>query len=298
MARRSAVVRAYAALVSLLPASIRRVDGAEIADVFAEMWAAEGTLWGRVRLSAICFGRLPRLLAVEWLDEVGITGTQRTGSATGGWGMNGWGRNFRLAVRTLRKAPAFTVTTMLLIGLGVGSVTTIFTLVDHVLLRPLPYPAADRLITVEMGSHSGTSYREFEKLDGMEAWAGGNAETANLIGEGDPIRVEMAMVSERFFSLFGARPAMGRLLVQDDFERVDVAVLSHGLWERVFGADPEMVGRSIRVDGDRYEIIGVLSADFEAPQHIVPSNTGIFRPIDWNDERIQSIDYHMIEIIS
>jgi putative ABC transport system permease protein len=102
--------------------------------------------------------------------------------------MTGWGRQVRLAVRTLRKAPAFTTTTVLLIGLGVGAVTTIFTLVDHVLLRPLPYPAAERLITVEMGSHSGTTYREFEKLDGMEAWAGGYSESANLTGEGRAIR--------------------------------------------------------------------------------------------------------------
>ena len=297
MTRRPFAVRLYGGLLGLRPTSVRRLDGGEPVEVFAELWAEESTTWGRVRLGARCFGRLPRLLAVEWLDEMGMTGSPRGASTNGrGMGMGGWARHFRLAVRTLRKAPAFTVTTVMLIGLGVGAVTTIFTLVDHVLLRPLPYPAADRLITVEMGSHSGTTYREFEKLDGMEAWAGGYAETANLTGEGDPIRIEMAMVSENFFSLFGARPSTGRLLVRDDFDRVSVAVLSHDLWERVFGSDPDMVGRSIRVDGDSYEVVGVLSADFEPPENIVPTRTGVYRPIDWQDERIEAIDYHMIEV--
>ena len=297
MVRKPAVVRIYAALLRLLPPSVRREDGPEISTVFAELWAGEPSRAGRARLAWRCFVRLPHLVALEWLEETGIIGTPSSASTNGGgWGMNGWGRHFRLAARTLRKAPAFTVTTVLLIGLGVGAVTTIFTLVDHVLLRPLPYPAAERLITVEMGSHSGTLYREFEKLDGMEAWAGGYAETANLTGEGDPIRVEMAMVSERFFSLFGARPALGRLLVRDDFERVEVAVLSHGLWERVFGADPDIAGRTIRVDGVAYDVVGVLTADFEPPQNILPAGTGIYRPIDWADERLQAIDYHMIEV--
>ncbi|KPJ81417.1 MAG: hypothetical protein AMS19_08275 [Gemmatimonas sp. SG8_23] len=292
MARRPRTVRLYAALLAFLPSSVRRDDGEEMERAFSDLWAEEGTAWHRWRLGARCFGRLPRVVVAEWLDATGLTGSTKTG----GWEMHGWGRHFRLASRTLRKAPAFTITTVLLIGLGVGAVTTIFTLVDHVLLRPLPYPAAERLITVEMGSHSGTTYREFEKLEGMEAWAGGYAESANLTGEGDPIRIEMAMVSEGFFSLFGARLALGRLLVEDDFERVNVAVLSHGTWERVFGADPAMVGRSIRVDGDRYEVVGVLSAAFEPPQHIVPSGTAVYRPIDWSDERIQAIDYHMIEV--
>jgi predicted permease len=292
MARRAFAVRAYGASLRLLPPSIRHVDGQEMERAFEDLWRRERTAWGRTRLVARCFGRLPRSAAAEWLDLMDVGGSTKTG----GWEMTGWGRQVRLAVRTLRKAPAFTTTTVLLIGLGVGAVTTIFTLVDHVLLRPLPYPAAERLITVEMGSHSGTTYREFEKLDGMEAWAGGYSESANLTGEGDPIRIEMSMVSENFFSLLGARPALGRLLVMDDFERVNVAVLSHALWERVFGAEPDMVGRSLRVDGVRYEVVGVLSADFEPPQHLVAASTGVYRPIDWSDERIEAIDYHMIEV--
>ena len=115
---------------------------------------------------------------------------------------------------------------VLLIGLGVGAVTTIFTVVDHVLLRPLPYPAADRLITVEMGSHSGISFREFEKQDGVEQWAAGRTENANLTGEGDPIQIEWAAVTEDFFSLFGARPSLGRLLVPEDFISLDVVVVT------------------------------------------------------------------------
>ena len=285
-------VRLYALALRLLPASIRRLDGDEMLDVFDQLWSESRGPARRIVLAARVFGRLLVVASLEWTDLLGITGLHKTGER----GMAGWGRNLRFAIRTLRKAPAFTATTVLLIGLGVGSVTTIFTLVDHVLLRPLPYPEADRLITVENGSHSGVVFREFERLRGVEAWAAGLSNDANLTGEGDPIRVEHASVSRGFFALFGARPALGRLLVDADFEALNTVVGSHATWRSVFGEDPELVGRTIRVDGKALRVVGVLSDSFEPPQNIVTAGVDLFGPIDWQQELMTDPGFHTLQV--
>jgi len=163
------VVRAYAALARLLPPDVAR-DRGEMALTFAELWRERRGAFSRLRLAAVSFWGLARVGLVEWLEFVGVRpapGRTAHGPGMGRGGM-GFARNLRFALRTLRKAPAFTFTSVLLVGLGVGAVTTIFTLVDHVLLRPLPYPAADRLVALENGSFPGPFFREIQKLSGVE----------------------------------------------------------------------------------------------------------------------------------
>ncbi len=284
------MVRLYGALLRLLPPGLYREDGAEMRQAFADLWAgARGR--ERWRIGVVAFSRLPVVVVVEWMDALGI-GTGQTG----GWEMGGWARHVRIAARTLKKAPAFAVTTILLIGLGVGAVTTIFTLVDHVLLRPLPYPAADRMITVELGSHSGISYRAFEEAEGVEAWAAGYVESANLTGVGDPIKLEWASVSEDFFPFFGASPIRGRLLVDDDFESLSTVVVSGWAWRTMFGEDAELVGRTIRVDGSAYTVAGILDDDFVPPRNIVGTDVALYRPIDWSQEMVTDPSYRILEV--
>ena len=247
---------------------------------------------GQVHLVFGVFLALPGVIMAEWWDE--LRGAVRD-SKTGGLGM-GW-RQWRFAIRTLRKAPAFAGTTVGLIALGVGAVTTMFTLVDHVLLRPLPYPEPDRLVTVENGSHSGPFWNQLQAVNSVEQWAGAFSQSANLIGESDPLRIEQADISEDFFEIFGARPALGRLFLGDDFAAPSTVVLSHGTWVRVFGEDPGIVGRSIRVDQDRVTVIGVLTEDFALPQALVGSQIDAWRPIDFTRRELQSVDYSMMEVV-
>lgn len=286
-------VRAYRACLRLLPPGVLRADGEEMAGAFRELWRGARGMGPRARVALRCFGRLPRVAAVEWLELLRETGTQ-------GWRreiMTGWGRDVRYALRTLRRAPAFTLTTLGLIGLGVGAVTTIFTVVDHVLLRPLPYPEADRLVTVEEGAFSGITYRGFEELGSVEAWAAGYGNDANLTGEGDPVRVRQAMVSERFFSLLGARPAAGRLPLEADFGGTEVAVVSHRTWLNVFGGAPDLVGRTLRVDGAPVLVIGVLSPDFEPPLKVVNADVDLWRPIDWSQDALQRPSFSILQVV-
>jgi len=217
--------------------------------------------------------------------------------------MSSWGGNVRLALRTLRKAPGFTATTILLLGLGIGSVTTIFTLVDHVILRDLPYPDQDRLFVVENGSHQGPVFQEFLTLNSVDLWGAAWPGTANLVGEGDPLRVTDLRVSRDLFTLFGARPSLGRLLVADDFSAPDVVVLSYGFWERAFGGDPGIVGKVVRIDtrnqSESLVVVGVLEEGFLPPEGIVPAGTSLdlWRPLDWSDEALQRLTTRVLDVM-
>ena len=184
-------------------------------------------------------------------------------------GMDGVWRMVRHGARSLARSPAFTWSTVLLIGLGVGSVTLIFTLVDHVLLRPLPYPMAERLFQVQ-GKHASQDFEDLHQLGSVEAWAAvPDVRDANLTGVDHPERLRQAQISRDFFALFDARPSLGRLLHPDDFSTGQGVVLSHGTWQRVFGGDPEVIGHDIVINGTAATVVGVLDASFAPPEALI-----------------------------
>jgi predicted permease len=188
-------------------------------------------------------------------------------------------RMVRHGARSLAKSPAFTLATILLIGLGVGSVTTIFTLVDHVLLRPLPYSMAEQLFQVQ-GKHSSQDFEDLQQLRSAEMWAAvPDVRDASLTGVDRPARLRQAQISRDFFALFDARPSLGRLLVADDFRNGESVVVSDGTWRLVFGGDPEVIGRSVLINGTSLTIVGVLDASFVAPEALVGNAVDIWRPI-------------------
>ncbi len=293
------ISRLYRWALRVLPPSVVVEDEREMVWVFQRLWSdADGTL-PRVRLFVRVFGRLPWVAASEWMEFLGLTRSPGSARYQRRWGMTAWGGNVRLALRTLRKAPAFTFTTILLLGLGVGAVTTIFTVVDHVLLRPLPYPASERLFLVENGSHPGPVFREFQTLNSVELWGAAWSETANLVGDGSPVRIVQSHISRDLLSLFGARPGAGRLFVEEDFAALDVGVLSHATWVRAFGSDPDLVGRTILVDGAAVTVVGILSEEFEAPEGDVAGSgeTDLWRPVDWSIEELNGMDWYMLDVV-
>lgn len=194
-----------------------------------------------------------------------------------GW-LEDWLRDARLAARGLRRAPAFALAALATITLGVGATTAIFSVVQGVVLAPLPYPEADELVTVWMRNPSQnieediTSWPNFVDwreqstlLDGMAtvrsgAWA--------LTGAGDPEEVRGAAVSRGFFELIGAPLAVGRSFRDEEVEGepVRVAVLSHELFTRRFGADPGLVGRTILLNQEPYEVVGVVGPGLAYPR--------------------------------
>ena len=186
-------------------------------------------------------------------------------------------QDLRFAMRMLRKSPAFTGVVTLTLALGVGANTAIFSVVNAVLLRPLPYANPGQLVFVREGKPEagitglGMSYPTFTELRDENrvfsavASLGGHALV--LTGNGEPSEVSTVVVTSDFFSVLAAEPLQGRVFFPQDGQRwaAPVAVLSESLWRERFGGDPGMVGRSITLDMRPYTVIGVMSASFHTP---------------------------------
>lgn len=195
-------------------------------------------------------------------------------------------RDLRHAARTLLRAPGYSVVSILALALGVGAATTIFSFVDTVLLRPLPYPQADRIVApVSVNPSRGfdrasVTYADYEdwkrEADIFDAVALVQSTAVDLSGRGDPERVPSANVSEDFFRLASVTPVVGRPLVAEDYapSAPRVAVIGHGLWQRRFGGDPTITGAEVRIGGVPHVVVGVLPARASWPEE-----TELFLPL-------------------
>ena len=192
-------------------------------------------------------------------------------------------------VRMLRRQPGFTAVAVLALALGIGANTAIFSVVDAVLWRPLPYPRADRVMALAeqrpresrwFGPVAPADFfdwrRDSRSFSAMAAYtliARGGA--YNLTGNGEPERVRPLEVSPAFLGVLGVTPAFGRdfRVEEETVGRHRVVLLSDALWRRRFGADPSVVGRTVAFDGNPFEVVGVLPAHFwwpTRPDVVVP----------------------------
>ncbi len=187
---------------------------------------------------------------------------------TGAW-MSSLLLDLRYALRVLWKARGFTAVAVLTIGLGVGANTAIFSVLNGVVLKPLPYPEPDRLVRVWPGrSLSKESLVEFEEqMLSFSALSGFDGQNLTLTGNGEPEELLGASVSVNHFSVLGVAPVLGRAFLPEEREpgRGGVVILSHGLWTRRFGTDPDIIGEVIQLGGAGDEtrtVIGVLGPDY------------------------------------
>jgi len=183
-------------------------------------------------------------------------------------------QDVRYGLRRLRAAPAFAATVVLTLALGIGANTAIFSVVNALLLRALPYADPGRLVTIEHlypaldGMQAPVSAAGFAQYrDDTRSFAGMAVESGwgpNLTGTGDPERLVGARVSGQFFPTLGVAPLLGRTLRPDEDRPGEnhVVVLSHGLWLRLFGGEPSAVGRTMQLNGEAYEIVGVMPPTF------------------------------------
>jgi predicted permease len=198
------------------------------------------------------------------------------------------GSDIRHGLRLLRKNPGFTAVAILTLALGVGANTAIFSIVNAVLLRSLPYRDPDRLVRIFF-NEPGLGLRDvrFSKpeLDDLQMRSGVFedatpvfAGSENLTGAGQPERVEGVNTSFSYFSMLGVIPQIGRLYGPQDFTPgfAPEAVISDGLWRRAYGADPNVVGRTIRIDNDPLTIIGVLPRGFRHPGPTTTADAEVF----------------------
>jgi predicted permease len=197
-------------------------------------------------------------------------------------------QDVRYGLRMLVKKPTFTIVAVLMLALGVGANTAIFSIVNAVLLRSLPYRDPDRLVRIFF-NEPGVGLRDvrFSKpeLDDLQTRAGVFEDVSpifegseDLTGAGQPERVEGVNGSFSYFSMLGATPQIGRLFGPQDFALgfASVVVISDGLWHRAYGADPNVVGRTLRLDNDLFTIIGVLPRGFRHPGPTVSGDVEVF----------------------
>ena len=202
--------------------------------------------------------------------------------------------DLHFGLRMLRKSPGFTAVAILTLVLGIGANTAIFSIINAVLLRPLPYPHPDRLVRIFF-NEPGVGLRDvrFSKpeLDDLLTRSGVFEDVSpiyegseNLTGGKQPERLEAVNGSFTYFSMLGVTPQIGRLFGPQDFVPgfAPLAVISDGLWRRAYGADPNVLGRTIRIDGDPVTIIGVLPRGFRHPGPTTSGDAEVFCPFGFS----------------
>lgn len=208
-----------------------------------------------------------------------------------GWIRHGFG-DLRMAAKNLARSPLYLVGTALVFALGIGLSTSMFSVAEAVLFRPLPYPGADRLVNVwdqlllssrdeafftpELPSEHLETLRSVDVFDGVAAY---RTDRETLLGVGDPEVVTVASTERRLLDLLGARTQLGRLLDEREARETErVAVLSPRLWAERFGQDRGVLGRKIRLGPESYTVIGVLAGDFAFPD----ADPAVYLPLQPN----------------
>ena len=214
-------------------------------------------------------------------------------------------QDIRYAVRILIKTPVYTSIVVLTMALGIGANTAIFSVVNDVLLRPLPYANPDQLTLLrETNPRQATDqlnvspanfldWREqnqtFEALAAFRYWG------YVLTGTTEPERLRGMRVSADFFQILRVEPAIGRLFLkgEDESGAEPVIIMGHGLWQRRFGGDPNLVGQSVVLDGQNYTVAGILPADFQFRERPVD----VWVPLVFQSYDLQSRDRQWLQVL-
>src|SRR5262249_50845365 len=219
---------------------------------------------------------------------------------TGGMRMESLLQDLRFGARMLLKQPGFTLLAVLTLALGIGANTAMFSVVNAVLLRPLPFPEPERLMLVEakgVGEFAAPDFRDlatqnhsFAQLAAYSPYA-----TFNLSGGSAPERINGARISAGLLPTLGVQPLYGRNLTAEEDQEggAKVVLLSQGLWQRQFGADAGVVGRAVRLDEQSYTVIGVLPLGFN-----FPSEKELFVPLALSAFDLNNYDGFFLTLIA
>ena len=226
-----------------------------------------------------------------------------------------------LAFRQLRKTPAFTIAAVITLTLGIGANTAIFSVVDAVMLRPLPYSDPEKVVVVweeisETLSGPGAVGRPAEagriavapansvdyraRVRAIDSLAAFSATGRNLTGDGPAERVPAEEVTASYFQVLGVSPARGRTFLEAEHTAGNdrVAIISHGLWQRRYGADADILGRRIQLNGQSHQVVGVMPADFTGPSAAQQADqVGVWLPIVFEAEVLTNRMEHIVSVI-
>ena len=212
--------------------------------------------------------------------------------------------DLKLATRGLRRQAGLAATILLTLALGIGATTAVFSVVNAVVLSPLPYAEPDRLLRVytafpamKLDRFAASPPEFFELQRGLRSFdgLGGYASGAANVADGTtPLRAETSATTGQLLSLLGVAPTLGRLY--GDAATLPgapaVAVLGHGLWQRAFGGDPAVVGKSIRIDGVPTEVVGVMPKGFD-----FPGGTEVWLPLTLDPADLSRRSSHYLSLV-
>ncbi len=215
------------------------------------------------------------------------------------------GQDLRYGLRMLMRNPGFTLVAVLALALGIGANSAIFSVVNAVLLRPLPYQNPDRLVMVwEEATHLGfpkntpsaanfVDWRDQNTVfEGMSAIA---ERSFNLTGVGEPERFDGRRVSANLFDLLGAKPELGRSFrTEEDRPGSRVVILSYGMWQRRFGSDPGIVGKPLNLNGESYTVLGVMPRSFQFPTR----RDQLWVPLAFESKEATNRGNHYLEVVA
>jgi putative ABC transport system permease protein len=276
--------RAYRLLLRLYPAELRADYGDELVHFFRERSRepryrgsplGAPRFWTHILLDLFATAVAERLRSAAAAARARRDHSRRGRHDHSGDPMGTLVQDARYALRTLLARPAFSAVAVLTLAIGIGANATIFSVTNELLLRPLPFPEPDRLVTVwsvREGDRAGVSYpdlmdyrSESRVFAGIALLAG---QTVNFTGGDTPDRLRGAFVTGNVFDVIGVKAAVGRTFTDSEAElgrAVPVAVVSHELWQSRFGSDPRLVGRALLLNGRPFEVIGILPAGFKSP---------------------------------
>ncbi|HWT02783.1 MAG TPA: ABC transporter permease [Pyrinomonadaceae bacterium] len=215
-------------------------------------------------------------------------------------------QDLRYSLRTLVKNPGFTAVAVIALALGIGANSAIFSVVNTVLLRPLPYKDPDRLVMVWEDDTKGGYPRDTPAAANYVDWRAQNqvfegmaamADTSfNLTGAGDPERLEGKLVSADLFPLLGVEPQLGRAFLPEEDRPGGnrVVLLSHGLWQRRFGSDPKITGQPLTLNGESYTVVGVMPPHFRFPGE----EAELWAPIAFTPEEAANRGRHYLKVLA
>ncbi len=274
--------RLYRALLHLYPRTFRDECGPEALEMFEDLYRAiysRSGRWGIVRLWLRTLPNLVRNGPVErWVERSkrgGPQPMQATATQSAVWAGSALWSDIRFAGRSLRRAPGFTFAAVSTLALGLGACIALFSLVNAIVVRSLPFPEAERLVSV-WEDHAETGrlgqgpspwnfadwHRDAETFSSLTAWY----LTSGTLRYGDVAEeTRSAQVTTDFFRVLGVSPALGRDFLSDEGVAYGPLMLGHQIWERVFGGDPEVIGQVVELSGAPYEVVGVMPPSFQFP---------------------------------
>lgn len=279
------MIRFYRALLRLYPSGFRREFGDEMLELFERRLAAAGPLGRAALLLEALADVATHALAAHWdvlRQDVGYT------------------------LRTVRRAPMFAGTVVIVTALGVGANTAAFSVADFVLVQPLPFPDPDGVVRLCAGPREGggwgcnnqldpAQFRDYRELNSsLESLGAFQNDATNLVGGSEPLRVQIARLDREVFPALGVQPLMGRFFGAEAGSADEpTAVLGYGLWQSRFGGDPGILGRTVSLDGEPHVVVGVMPRSFYFPNR----SAQMWTPLRLTEEDYQQYGNNYLEAV-